>query len=103
MPHVAVRLLVLPLLFSACIPLTGGRSLQSLPVADKQGVNTLVADNGSTCEVPEQVFARILAGDAHLCAWAMPGSTNAPAARDGIPAPRRTPVIAVPSRIPPDA
>jgi hypothetical protein len=57
------------LLCSACIPLPGNRSLSRRTVFGKQGENTLVADDGASCRVTADAFARVQIGDDHTCAW----------------------------------
>ncbi len=56
-------------LVSACIPLPGNRSLSRRTVAGKQGENTLVSTDGSSCRVTASAFERAQIGDDHTCAW----------------------------------
>jgi hypothetical protein len=65
-------LLVALLGAAACVPLPGGRELSRKTVWGKEGDATLVADDGSRCEVGSRQFERTTVGDEAVCAWKLP-------------------------------
>ena len=65
----------------------------SLTVADKTGTTTLVSDDGSTCEVPESVFARVQVGERRGCAGKRADRSGTYVPRGRVPPPGRPPMI----------
>jgi hypothetical protein len=69
-----IILLVVLFAEAACVPLPGGRELSRKTVWGKEGEATLVADDGSRCEVGSRQFERTKLGDEAVCAWKLPDS-----------------------------
>lgn len=65
----AVLLAIVVIAPAGCfLPLPGGRTLSSRPVAEKsQG--ELIAPDGSYCRVSERVYAATVIGMEHTCVW----------------------------------
>lgn len=61
--------ILLALCATACIPLPGGGTWQSLRVAAKQGPATLIAASGASCVVSSETFARVQIGGNYRCVW----------------------------------
>ena len=67
---------------SGCVPLPGHRQLSRRFVAQKAAENTLVSDDGASCEVAADRFAAGAVGDRYACAWQYPAYTRPPAGSD---------------------
>jgi hypothetical protein len=97
-PHPFAALAAMLLLGTACIPLPGARNYGQLVVAGKSGEDTLVADNGRTCQVNAETFTRVNVGDLHRCVWQ---ASNSDGGGPTIIDPRRTGRTVPPTHVPP--
>ena len=60
---------LVPLVVASCVPLPGARVLARKQVVAKTGESTLIAADGSRCEVSGSHFASIKVGQDVWCVW----------------------------------